>query len=86
VLKAHFAEVDKTVEYVDRLNIPWWGGESNTNAFDTGRVTSFTTMSYNKRPELFMLVWWDQAQPTKEEMEAAIAELLEDIDDDIDED
>ena len=78
--EVHFAQVDKTVEYVDMLNIPWYGSQGGDGgAFEPGRVTSFTTVKHKDSDgdeDLYLVVWWGREQPTPEEITAKIDAML----------
>ncbi len=78
MLQVHSVEVDRTQDFVDFLNIPWWGQQdSDGNAFVPGRITSFTAIE--RSGELFMVVWWDQPQPNQEELQAAVDKYCEEL-------
>lgn len=84
MIEVYFAEVDQTTEYVDRLNIPWYG---NGLSFKeptavTGRVTSFMffdhKMANADHIDRFMAVWWDEkTAPTIAQLEKLVDDEFE---------
>ena len=73
------AEVDRTSDYVDMLQIPWYGSPmpaTDRGSFTPGRITSFTVVRYpvelaGKSPwcnSAFLISWYDQPAPSTSEM------------------
>lgn len=71
--KVEFQESERCTNYLDYLNIPWWGSEQGDGkAFKAGRVTSF--MGFKHKKENFIIIWWNRPQPTKTEIIQKIKE------------
>lgn len=77
-------DVDKTTDFVDALNIPWYGGDTTGDgAFTPGRITSFTIHNYTPPGEesvKLMVIWWDQDAPTPQQMDEACSQYWGDDD------
>lgn len=74
----HSTDVDRTQDFVDYLDIPWWGNDHGA-AFEPGRVTSFTAIEHNN--EQFLLVWWNRDRPTEAEVQTKLDEWFRDDED-----